>query len=121
MANCGSLSEPTEYCLLVTARTVQFYTAIVSHDVAMENLMCSNNQRSVFVQGVFKSSRMLLGYLQAECAQNHSNFQHIIQTAFNCFARKDLKHLNGRPVAGDTPGKNFRKIRKPTSKSSCKQ
>ena len=124
MANRGGLSEPTEYCLLVTARTVQLYTAIVSYDVAMENLMRCNNQRSVFVQAVqevFKSSPMLMGYLQAECAQNHANFHYIVQIAFNCFARNELKRLNGRPVAGDMPGKNLRKIRKLTSKSSCKQ
>ena len=124
MANRGGLSEPTEYCLLVTARAVQFYTATVSCDVAMKHLMRSNKQRSVFVhavQEVFKSSPMLSGYLQAECAQNHANFQYIVQTAFNCFARNELKRFNGKPVAEDPPGKNLRKIRKLTSKSSCKQ
>ena len=104
MANRGGLSEPTEYCLLVTARAVQFYSAIVSYDVALVNLMCSNNPRSLFihaVQEIFKSSPKLLGYLQVWHAS--CKLHNIVQTAFNCFARNELKRFNGRPVAGNTP------------------
>ena len=58
--------------------------------------------------------------LQQQCLAGHLNFERIIVTAFNCFAKIELKRLNAAKVAPETLSRN-RKIRKLTSGISNKK
>ena len=49
MANRGGLSIPTEFCFLVVLLGVQYFTAIGANEEKIQKLMCSNNQRSIFL------------------------------------------------------------------------
>ena len=50
------------------------------------------------------------------CLEEHSNFLLIIQSAFNYFAKNELKRLNAPKL--EDPGPMVKKIQKLTGKSS---
>ena len=56
--------------------------------------------------------------LKKRCSQNHENLALIFQTAFNCFAKNELKSLCCRK--SKPPAKMQRTTRKLYNKSSCK-
>ena len=53
--------------------------------------------------------------LNQNCANNHCNFEFILQTAYNCFVKNDLKRLNSR--SRDPPAKTARIMQKLSSKT----
>ena len=46
------------------------------------------------VLGLFDSSDTLCSMVHQKCAKNHKNFKMIVESAFNCFVKNELKHLN---------------------------
>ena len=122
MTNRGGLSEPTELCFGVTTLAVQYYTAISGNSNIMKKLLCCQNQQAVFVEAVCDVVQAFLcgGPLFVRCESSHDNFVPIIQTAFNCFAKNELKRINCKATPAELPAKNLRKIRKLTSKVSEK-
>ena len=124
VADRGGLSEPSELCFMVTTLAVQYFSAISANSDIMKKLMCCQNQREVFVNAVrqvAESSAILGGLLFVECDASHNNFDLITQTAFNCFAKNELKRMNSKSIPEDMPARKQRKIRKLSSKGSCKQ
>lgn len=121
MTDRGGLAEPTELCFAVTALAVKYFT-IISDSIDMKKkLLCCQNQRFVFVKAahdVVYSSRLMRPLLNTYCASGHANFNLIVETAFNCFAKNELKRINSKPSLAEPPTKNLRKIRKLTSKAS---
>ena len=117
----GGLSAPTQLCFATTAIAVQLYTALASDAVIKKKLLGLSNQRSAFTIAVSKvvASHSCKNLLQQHCRAGHLNFERIIQTAFNCFAKNELKRLNAGKVAPETLSHN-RKIRKLTSGNSSK-
>jgi len=121
MANRGGLSTPSEICFTITALTAQYYTVITRDEAKLHKLLTQPNQRKVFVKATsvaISSSASLQCLLNVKCASNHQNFELIVQTAFNCFAKNQLKRLNSRPMAEEPPAKVLRKVRKLTSKAA---
>ena len=93
-ANRGGLAEPKEMTKEITALSVQCYTSIAEDKRCMKKLLACANQRSVFVHAVSEAAKVLCcqeGFLDANCSLGHSNFKLIVQTAFNCFAKNELK------------------------------
>ena len=120
MADRGGLAEPTEYCYGVTALAVHYYSAIAANDAMLQKLLTFKNQRSVFVAAITHctlSSQVLRKLTNVKCSAKHSNFDYIVQSSFNCFAKNLLKRLNSRPSL-EEPEKKTRKMRKLTSKAS---
>ena len=119
----GGLAVPTYYCFAVCSMAVQAYDSIISDEVLKQKLMKFSNQRYAFVQilsNVAEFSEVLSAAKYLSCGQMHVNFKLFLQTAFNCFAKNDLKRLNQCQV--DAPSKMSRSVRKLTAKSSenCK-
>ena len=82
--------------------------------------MRGGNQRSIFlsaVRSVINSGQISSDVLNVSCDMQHINFDLIVQTAFNCFAKNELKRLNASRMAEEPPAKQLRKIRKLTSKA----
>jgi len=50
------------------------------------------------------------------CEKDHCNFEMIVKSAFNCFAKNELKRLNGRASA-EIPTKVSRSISKLNGKT----
>ena len=121
MADRGGLSEPTELSFAITVLAVQCYTAILSDNDAKQKLFCMINQRSAFIGAVSKKLEAddFGTVLQRSCDAGHQNFELILATTFNCFAKNELKRLNAPKVAPSLMSSN-RKIRKLTSKDSSK-
>ena len=116
-ADRGSLAVPTKFCFALTAIAVQCYNAISSDNTIKERLLSSSNQRLIFASSILKVIAFS-GYkdlLNQKCAKNHCNFKFILQSAYNCFAKNELKRLNSR--SGDPPVKMARNIRKLSSKT----
>ena len=93
----GGLAVPTDYCFAVCSMAVQAYDSIISDKVLKQKLMKFSNQRYAFVQilsNVAKFSEALSTAKYLSCNQMHVNFKLIVQTAFNCFAKNELKRLN---------------------------
>ena len=113
----GGLAIPTDYCFAVCSMAVQAYDSIISDEVLKQKLMKFSNQCYAFVQiqsNVVKFSEVFSTAKYLSC-QMHVNFKLILQTAFNCFAKNDLKRLNQCQV--DAPTKMSRSVRKLTAKS----
>ena len=124
IADRGGLSMPTEFCFAITTLAVQFYSAVMSNDIIRGNLLSHSNQRSAFLSAVCEvaASSVHKTLLQQTCAAvaKHSPFKVIVQKAFNCFAKNELKRFNAGKTAPDTMVSS-RKIRKLTSKASSKK
>lgn len=60
------------------------------------------------------------GLTAIACSSNHNNFNMIVQSAFNCFAKNELKRLNCQAMPEEPPAKVMRKVRKLTSKACGK-
>ena len=119
MADHGGLSAPTEFCFIITALAVQQYTAVCSDFTVNSRLMALPNQRCAFTSAaanVGESGSFRKLYIQ-ECTAGHLNSKMIIQTAFNCFAKNELKRLNAPNTAPAAMVDN-RKKRKLTGKTS---
>ena len=116
-ADRGLLAVPTDFCFALTAIAVQGYNAISYDDTIKERLLSSSNQRLIFVLSIIKVIAFsdYKDLLYQKCAKNHCNFEFILQTAYNCFAKNELKRLNSR--SGDTPAKMARNMRKLSSKT----
>lgn len=116
MANRGGLAEPTEFCFVVTAVAVQWYSTISSDKLAKHRLLSDSNSRTLFVSAVFgaiNSSDSLRSLLSQRCLDNHNNFHLIVQSAFNCFAKNELKRWNAPQM--EAPAKMVRTATKLTS------
>ena len=110
MADRGGLAEPADYCLATNAYeqthlgkihfTQQPSTCIYGGFV----FFCSNIRdfQDCFFANLLR--RML------------NNFKLNLQTAFNCFAKNELKRLNHCII--DAPQKMSRTVHKPSAKSS---
>lgn len=121
IADRGGLSVPTEYCFVVCSLAVQVYESIMSDEVIRKKFLTFNNQRSSFIQAICKvaeQSEVFKTTLFQTCSLKHNNFKLILQTAFNCFVKNELKRLNQPNV--DAPAKMVRTIRKLTAKRSEK-
>lgn len=119
MADRGGLSAPTELCFIITALAVQQYTAICSDSTVKSRLMALPNQRCAFTSAalnVGKSGSFRNLFIQ-KCTAEHLNSEMIIQPAFNCFAKNELKCLNAPNTAPAAMVDN-RKKRKLTGKTS---
>ena len=118
-ADRGGLAAPSEFCFATTTLAVQSYSAVNSNDEMKKRLLTCENPRSLFVTSLSQSvkSRPLLAPLSLQkCANNHNNFELIIQCAFNCFSKNELKRINSRK--NEPPAKMSRTVRKLTSKST---
>ena len=121
MVDRGGLSQQSDYCYGVTSLAVLYYSAIAAEKSIMGRLMRGGNQRSIFlsaVRSVINSGQISSDVLNVSCDMQHINFDLIVQTAFNCFAKNELKRLNASRMAEEPPAKQLRKIRKLTSKAS---
>ena len=58
------------------------------------------------------SSGSLKNILEVKCSNGHYNFNLLVQSTFNCFAKNYLKQLNSRPTANDPSPKILRKVKK---------
>jgi len=122
LADRGGLSVPTDYCCIVCSLATKAYETIMSNDVAKKKFMACNNHRGIFIKGVCsfaESSDIHEAALVKTCSNMHNNFKLILQIAFNCFAKNELKRLNECTI--DAPEKMTRTVRKLTAKSSAKQ
>jgi len=88
----------------------------------LKNFLTISNQRSVFTTAVSEvvGNDFHETLMKQPCSAGHFIFELIIQTAFNCFAKNELKRLNAAKNAPDTLCGN-RKIRKLTSRDSGKK
>ena len=121
MVDRGGLFQPSGYCYGVTSLAVLYYSAIAAEKGIMGRLMRGGNQTSIFVSAVHSvvnSDQISSDVLNVSCDMQHINFHLIVQTAFNCFAKNELKHLNASRMAEEPPAKQLRKVRKLTSKAS---
>ena len=116
-ADRGSLAMPTEFCFAITAIAVHGYNAISSDDTIKERLLLSRNQRLIFVFSVLKVIAFsdCKDFLNQKCTKNYCNFGFILQTAYNCFAKNELKRLKSR--SKHPPSKMARNTRKLSSKT----
>ena len=101
IADRGGLSMPTAFCFAVTALAVQFCSALMSNDIIRGTLLSLSNQRSCFVSSVSEvaASGVHKSLLQEKCSASHCNFKKIVETAFNCFAKNELKRFNACKTA----------------------
>ena len=119
MANQDGLAQPTEFCFVVTTLAVHYYYSLLSNDAAKAKLFACLNQRPAFLQAVetvVKDSPNFRSTVNQLCLKGHSNFAFMINCAFNCFAKNELKRLNA-PKHED-PRPMARKFRKLTSKTA---
>jgi len=94
-ANRGGLAAPTELCYSITALAVQSYNAVSSDSEAKMRLLTVNNQRPVFARALLLlASTNSVALLNQQCSNKHDNFDLVVQAAFNCFAKNELKRLN---------------------------
>ena len=112
------LSAITELCHAVTALAVQAYNVVLSDSEIRIKFLASNKQRCVFTQALLRLSSSSAAFLKKSCSQNHENFALIFQTAFNCFAKNELKSLSCRK--SEPPAKMLRTTRKLCNEPSCK-
>ena len=72
-------------------------SVITSDKFIKRKLLSHINSRALFVAsvlGLFDSSDTLCSMAHQKCAKNHKNFEMIVEFAFNCFAKNELKRLN---------------------------
>ena len=119
-ANRGGLSAPTELCFATTALAVQAYNAISTDDETKMKLLTGNEHRAVFAKALHRlASSTSAAVLNQQCSQQHENFDSVVQAAFNCFAKNELKRLNCKKA--DPPAKMQRTARKLNSRATAKQ
>ena len=97
MANRGGLSTPTEYCFAVCTFAMKLYSHISANETVKKNFLSMAKQRDVFIAAACEVAKKCDTYnvLQTKtCLQGHNNFNLILQTSFNCFAKNELKRLN---------------------------
>ena len=118
MADRGGLSAPTELCFTLTALAVQYFMAISLAEHIKFKLFHLSNQRSAFVKAVLhtKPPAACVHILEKRCSSGHLNAELILKSAFNCFAKNEVKRLNFRREA-PSPMVANRKIRKLTGKT----
>ena len=112
---------PSELCFATTAVAVQSYSAISSNEDMKKLLMLAYNLRSLFVASLSQlvQSRPLYAPLfSKKCGKNHNNFALIVQCAFNCFSRNELKRINSRK--NEPSAKMSRTARKLTSNTTLR-
>ena len=117
MADRGGLSEPSEFCYAATILAMQYFTAVASSPENFEKLLAANNPRAMFMKATSAviESRTSCNWTNVKCSMSHSNFHLIFCTAFNCFAKNQLKRFNSRSTWEAPPKKSSRIIRKLTS------
>ena len=88
------LSAITELCYAVTTLAEQAYNAVLSDSKIRIKFLASDKQRCVFTQALLRLSTSSAAVLNKRCSQSHENHALIFQTAFNCFAKNELKSLS---------------------------
>ena len=119
MADRGGLSVPTEICFGTTALAVQCYTVLAADETIKARLFKMSNQRSAFVRAILQvaeQSSLFNNIASVKCSAGHCNFTWIVESAFNCFAKNELKRINEKILA-EPPAKMSRAVRKLTGKS----
>ena len=79
-----------------------------------------SNQRSVFVRAVLQvaeQSPLFNSIASVKCSAGHCNITWIVESAFKCFAKNELKRINEKKLA-EPPAKMSRAVRKLTGKSN---
>ena len=104
------LSATTKLCYAVTALAVQAYNVVSSDSEIRIKFLASNKLRCVFTPALLRLSSSSVAFLKKSCSQNHEKFALIFQTAFNCFAKNELKSLRCRK--SEPPAKMQRTARK---------
>ena len=115
-ADHRSLAVPMEFYFALTAIAVQGYNAISSDDTIKERLLSSSNQRLIFVFSMLKVIALSdYRFVEPKMYKNHCNFDFTLQTAYNCFAKNELKKLNSS--SADLPVKMTQNMQKLSSKT----
>ena len=120
IADRGGLSKPSEFCYTVTALAVQYYSALTDNDHARIRFLTLSKQREAFIFVLkkalpFQNCSFLL---QQQCSAGHFNFTAIIESAFYCFAKTELKRVNdSKKTILEERKKNSRKLQKLPSNS----
>ena len=121
MANQDGLAQPTEFCFVVTTLAVQYYYSLLLNVAEKAKLFACLNQRSAFLQAVetvVKDSPNFRSVVNQLCLKGHSNFAFIINCAFNCFAKNELKRLNAPKYEDPRPmARKFRILTSRTAKT----
>ena len=97
LANRGGLCIPSEFCFALTSFAVQNYN-FLSFDVTLkEKLLTTCNPRQVFIyalKSIASSSDIYTSLVSKTCASGHFCFDNVLASAFNCFAKNELKRMN---------------------------
>ena len=96
MADRGGLSAPSELCFSITKLAVQSYNATSFDDQIKMKFFSMNNQQLIFVSVVTRfveQSEIFSSSIRLNCANGHANFHLMMQCAFNCFAKNELKRV----------------------------
>ena len=103
MANRGRLFESSTFCFAVTIVEMQYFIAVVSNCVDLKKLLLLNNPHTVFVKAssAVVKSHTSCDLTNVKSSLNHLNFNLIVHTAFNCFAKNLLQKLNSSPSLDD--------------------
>ena len=123
IADRGGLSKPSEFCYVVTSLAVVYFSTVASDELNHKKLLCAQNSRSVFCAAATRAvsnSPPLLHLINVKCATGHSCFEAILKIAFNCFAKNQLKRLNSRPSAENSPEKLTVRYGNCLPKQTCK-
>ena len=121
MVNRGEQSIPSIFCFTFTALAEQYYKAIVADKMKLQRMLAQPNQLRVFVPATtiaVRSTATLRCLLDVTCSAEHQNFKLLVETAFNCLVKYQLKRLNSRPMADEPSKKMLRKVRKLTTKDA---
>ena len=108
-----------KFALRLPLFAVQCYTILAADESIKTRLFKASNQRSVFVHAelqVAEQSSLFTSISSVKYSAGHCNFTWIVESAFNCFAKNQLKRINDRKLV-DPPAKMSRTIRKLTGKS----
>ena len=117
VTNRGGSCVPTKICFTVAAFAIQCYTVLQADETIKARLFTTSNQRAGFVHAVkqvVEQSYLFSNITAVDCSAGHSNFTWIVESAFNCFAKNELKRFNDRK--SDPPTKMSRTVRKLSGK-----
>ena len=108
MDNRGGLSEPSTFRFAVAIVAMQCFPAVAFNCEDLKKLLSLNNRRAVFAKAssTVVKSRTSCDSTNVKCNLNHLNFNLIVHTAFNCFAKNQLQRLNSCPSLDDPPQKS---------------
>ena len=115
----GGLSAPSEYCFAVTTLAVRSYAVLSSDHDTKKKFLCLSDPRTVFESALFNAIERLgccYSLLHQVYASDHCNFDMIVKSAFNCFAKNELKRLNSSAIV-EIPAKVSRSISKLSGKT----